>query len=147
MVGSVSTLQGLPVADSVATEPLLTVRDLKVDVPAGGGRWLTAVEDVSFSVGRGETVGLIGESGSGKPSRLDGHDGPGARCPVRAYQVKSGGIDFAGQRPLPSVTGAIGSKCAAATLAHDFPRAHDRSSTRPDAWPSRSRDVSCNTSA
>jgi peptide/nickel transport system ATP-binding protein len=40
---------------------VLDVRDLAVRV---GGR--TLVEDVSFGIGRGERVGLIGESGSGK---------------------------------------------------------------------------------
>jgi ABC-type oligopeptide transport system ATPase subunit len=35
-------------------------------VGAFGGRSLTAVDDVSFSVGAGEVVSLIGESGSGK---------------------------------------------------------------------------------
>ncbi len=48
--------------------PLLSVRDLSVRFPAGGGRLVHAVEAVSFAVRRGEIVGLIGESGSGKTS-------------------------------------------------------------------------------
>ncbi|USQ77374.1 ABC transporter ATP-binding protein [Ornithinimicrobium cryptoxanthini] len=50
-------------------EPLLTVEDLHVRFPVRGpGRrqWLRAVQDVSFTIGRGETLGLVGESGSGK---------------------------------------------------------------------------------
>ncbi len=52
-----------PVAWSAdaSSSPVLDVRSLGVGV-----RGLTLVEDVSFSIGRGERVGLIGESGSGK---------------------------------------------------------------------------------
>lgn len=46
--------------------PLLSVEGLRIDVPAGPGRWLTAVDDVTFSIDEGETVSLVGESGSGK---------------------------------------------------------------------------------
>jgi peptide/nickel transport system ATP-binding protein len=47
------------------TEPLLAVSDLRVEF-AGPGGWRPVVEDVDFTIGRGETLGLIGESGSGK---------------------------------------------------------------------------------
>ena len=43
------------------TAPVVEVRSLSVRV-----RDLTLVDDVTFAVGRGERVGLIGESGSGK---------------------------------------------------------------------------------
>jgi peptide/nickel transport system ATP-binding protein len=45
--------------------PVLEVRDLTVAFPTREGL-LTAVNDVSFSVARGEVLGLVGESGSGK---------------------------------------------------------------------------------
>jgi oligopeptide transport system ATP-binding protein len=44
---------------------LIEVEGLTVHF-ASQGRTIHAVEDVSFSVGRGETLGIVGESGSGK---------------------------------------------------------------------------------
>jgi oligopeptide/dipeptide ABC transporter ATP-binding protein len=49
----------------VTVGPVLEVRDLVVEFPADG-RALRAVDGVSFSVGAGEIVGLVGESGAGK---------------------------------------------------------------------------------
>ena len=46
-------------------EPVLDVRNLTVEFRAEGGV-LRAVDGVSFQVGRGEIVGLVGESGAGK---------------------------------------------------------------------------------
>jgi oligopeptide/dipeptide ABC transporter ATP-binding protein len=47
------------------TEPVLEVRDLVVEFISEDGP-LRAVDGVSFAVGRGEIVGLVGESGAGK---------------------------------------------------------------------------------
>lgn len=47
------------------TEPLLQVDDLAIEFITEHG-WLNVVDGVSFEVGKGETVGLIGESGCGK---------------------------------------------------------------------------------
>lgn len=56
-----------------AIQPLLEVKNLKVYFPIEKGiiirkriGWLKAVDDVSFSVQKGESVGLVGESGCGK---------------------------------------------------------------------------------
>lgn len=45
--------------------PLLEVRDLSVEIVTGKEK-LRVVEGASFSIARGECVGLVGESGSGK---------------------------------------------------------------------------------
>lgn len=46
-------------------EALLEVRQLRIELPHGRQR-LPIVEDVAFTVGAGETVALVGESGCGK---------------------------------------------------------------------------------
>ena len=47
--------------------PILSVRDLCIEFPAHErGKTVKAVDGVSFDVMKGETFGLIGESGSGK---------------------------------------------------------------------------------
>ena len=55
-----------------AVEPLLSVRNLKkyFPDPARGtfacGAHVKAVDDISFDIKKGETFGLVGESGCGK---------------------------------------------------------------------------------
>ena len=55
-----------------AVEPLLVVRDLHKHYPLSGGLMgqvkmtLRAVDGISFTLARGETLGLVGESGCGK---------------------------------------------------------------------------------
>ncbi len=47
------------------TPPLLQVNDLRVGLPTARG-WAQALRGVSFSMAKGQTLGLIGESGCGK---------------------------------------------------------------------------------
>ncbi|MGH8227592.1 MAG: ATP-binding cassette domain-containing protein, partial [Steroidobacteraceae bacterium] len=70
-----------------ATDPALEVRDLSVRF-AVGGRWLQAVDGVSFSIGRGETLGVVGESGSGKSTL--------ALALLRLVPASGGTVVFAG---------------------------------------------------
>ena len=47
-------------------KPLLEVSHLKKYFPASGGGVVKAVDDVSFTIYKGETLGMVGESGCGK---------------------------------------------------------------------------------
>ena len=53
-------------ANIPADDVLLDVQGLSVEYASPGTTPVTAVEDVSFTLRRGEFVGLVGESGSGK---------------------------------------------------------------------------------
>ncbi len=64
--------------------PLLRVEHLTKHFPAGGGKVVHAVDDVSFAITRGATLGLVGESGCGKSSC--------ARTIIRIYEPTSGRI-------------------------------------------------------
>ncbi|MFG1401160.1 dipeptide ABC transporter ATP-binding protein [Xanthobacter sediminis] len=57
-----------PPAAKAPAEPLLVVRNLVKEYPLKSARSgvFRAVDGISFSVGRGESVGLVGESGCGK---------------------------------------------------------------------------------
>lgn len=75
---------------------LLDVRNLDVSYPSGpfwNRKRMFVVRDVTFRVGAGETVGLIGESGSGKSTI--------ARAIMGLAPVTSGTIQLAGQGPRP----------------------------------------------
>ena len=65
--------------------PLLEVRNLVVEY-AVGGRTVHAVSDVSFEITRGETLGLVGESGCGKSSL--------ARAILQLTAPKAGSVRF-----------------------------------------------------
>ena len=75
--------------------PLLNVVDLVKHFPLGGGilarpkGWVKAVDGVSFAVSRGESFGLVGESGCGKTTL--------GRLILRLIDPSGGRIEFDGQ--------------------------------------------------
>jgi peptide/nickel transport system ATP-binding protein len=48
------------------SDTILRVEDLVVEFPTGGGETVKAVSGISLDVAKGETLGLVGESGCGK---------------------------------------------------------------------------------
>ena len=77
-------------APGAAGEPaLLEVEHLSKQFKVGRGRMLHAVEDVSFSIPRGTTLGLVGESGCGKTTV--------GRTIVGLYEPDGGAVRFDGR--------------------------------------------------
>jgi oligopeptide transport system ATP-binding protein len=79
-------------ADSA--DPLVQVLDLRKHFPAGGGVFprrasmVKAVDGISFEISRGETLGLVGESGCGKTTA--------GRTLLQLYRPTSGSVLFHG---------------------------------------------------
>ena len=75
-------------------QPLVEVRNLKKYFPIKSGMMnktlLKAVDDVSFSIDEGETLGLVGESGCGKTTV--------GRTLLHLYTPTSGEVYFDGKR-------------------------------------------------
>ena len=80
----------------MAQETMLAVNNLKMYFPIRKGFWqhvvgqVKAVDDVSFAVRSGETLGLVGESGCGKTTI--------GRCIMRAYDPTAGKILYRNQK-------------------------------------------------
>ncbi|WP_409273698.1 ABC transporter ATP-binding protein [Neobacillus sp. SCS-31] len=76
------------------SETILEVKDLKKYYPVKSGilgrnqQYLKAVDGVSFSIQKGETFGLVGESGCGKSTV--------GRSIIRLHDITSGNIYFDG---------------------------------------------------
>jgi oligopeptide transport system ATP-binding protein len=87
----------------IVSEPLLRVSRLVKNFPvnnglfAGASEQVHAVDDISFEIGAGETLGLVGESGCGKSTT--------GRCVLRLIEPTSGEVWLEGK----SVT-ALGGK-------------------------------------
>jgi len=75
-------------------EVLLEVKNLKKYFPISSGlfggktEYVKAVDDISFTINKGETLGLVGESGCGKSTT--------GRTLIRLYDVTDGEVIFDG---------------------------------------------------
>lgn len=69
--------------------PLMVVENLKKHYVLNGGKTLKALDGVSFSVGRGETLGIVGESGCGKSTL--------GRTVLRLVPATEGTVTFEGK--------------------------------------------------
>jgi oligopeptide transport system ATP-binding protein len=84
------------------SEPLLQVRHLVKNFPVRGAflaaasEQVHAVDDVSFDIAAGETLGLVGESGCGKSTS--------GRCVLRLIEPTAGEVRFEG-RPIAAFAG------------------------------------------
>ncbi|WLD94913.1 ABC transporter ATP-binding protein [Alkalihalobacillus sp. AL-G] len=70
-------------------EKLVEVKNLKKYFNMGKGQMLKAVDDVSFDIYKGETLGLVGESGCGKSTT--------GRTIIRLYGASGGEVTFNGE--------------------------------------------------
>ena len=85
-------------------QPLVQVKHLCKYFKVGRHAELKAVDDVTFDIYKGETVGLVGESGCGKSTT--------GRCMIRLYEPTKG-------------------KCSmTARISPSFPKRSRRSSAR-----------------
>ncbi|MGY8815511.1 MAG: ATP-binding cassette domain-containing protein, partial [Gammaproteobacteria bacterium] len=72
-------------------EILLNIKDLKLHYPIRGGVLFRqvatnyAVDDVSFEINKGETLGIVGESGCGKSTV--------AKAILRLHEPTSGQVE------------------------------------------------------
>src|SRR5438105_14493080 len=87
---------GEPTQHEPGAEVLIEVKHLKMHFPVTSGvlvrrraGYIKAVDDVSFVVRRGETLGLVGDGGFGEDSMR--------RCRVELYGASSGQVLVEGE--------------------------------------------------
>ena len=71
---------------------LLDVKNLKKYFNVGNKKILKAVDDISLQIYKGETLGLVGESGCGKSTF--------GKCLVQLHKPTSGTLEYKGENIL-----------------------------------------------
>ena len=117
--------------------PLLEVEDLRIDLSLGDERHSPPSQDVSFEIGRGETFGLVGESGCGKSITalaLIGPAAPAAAARRRDRSVSTAGRSRSlGRREMRRLRGK--------RICDDLPGADDGAQSAVAGRPADRRDV------
>ncbi|AZN40811.1 ABC transporter ATP-binding protein [Paenibacillus albus] len=78
---------------------LIEVDQLKKYFDVGNGKLLKAVNDLSFGIREGETLGMVGESGCGKSTA--------GRTILRLYEPTAGAVNFKGQNIVKAKGSAL----------------------------------------
>ncbi|MFL1461792.1 oligopeptide/dipeptide ABC transporter ATP-binding protein [Roseococcus sp. DSY-14] len=121
--------------------PLLEVEALHKRFPIGGGGWLSrrapaqlhAVEDVSFTLEAGATLGLVGESGCGKSTL--------ARLLARLLDPSEGGIRLRGESIGAVPAARFGASPARASIQMVFQDAEGSINPRHTAFEAIARPL------
>ena len=99
-------------ASAASGEPIFEVRDLVKEFPIKGSYLVRrqlgavhAVDGISFDVMRGETFGIVGESGCGKSTT--------ARLLLRLLEPTSGSVQFDGREIADPQLERASSRCGA----------------------------------
>ncbi|MGN7175560.1 hypothetical protein BK139_04880 [Paenibacillus sp. FSL R5-0490] len=89
-IAAAKPVQKAPDVKEAVQEPLVEIKNLKKYFHTGKSEVLKAVDNLSFTVYKGETLGLVGESGCGKSTA--------GRTLMRLYEATGGEVLFQNEK-------------------------------------------------